>query len=257
MTAAVLALPLLLSVPLETAGAVEVAPIAVLALDLEHDPGLGDVARNLNSAIPALVDEHDRLAVTTEEGLREMVALEAKKEALGCDDDSSCLSELAGAMGARVVLFGRVGQLGDATIVSVGAFDATRSEEIGREQVQSQRLEELPRLLRGAARKLLDPWLAAERLPPLPKEPEAAGPSLLLVGGGVVAGAGALVAIGGTIGVALAELTLGDKAAPPAGPTAADKDEARGLGRVALGVAVAGLVVTAAGGGLLVVGLME
>src|SRR3712207_6923041 len=38
--------------------------------------------------------------------------LEAAKQSVGCADDSSCLADVAGAMGAELVVFGAAGKLG-------------------------------------------------------------------------------------------------------------------------------------------------
>ena len=60
----------------------------------------------------------------------------------GCDEGStSCLAELAGAMGARLVLFGDLGKLGDTTVVSLNLFLSDQAQSAGRETVRVKSLD--------------------------------------------------------------------------------------------------------------------
>lgn len=63
--------------------------------------------------------------LATMKDIEALVALEMKKDLLGCDD-VACMAEIAGALGADFVLGGAIGQVGGTSLVSVRIVD-TRS----------------------------------------------------------------------------------------------------------------------------------
>lgn len=68
----------------------------------------------------------DGVSLISQREIKTIASVEAEKAQLGCDS-SSCLSELAGALGARLVLFGSVSRLGSTTTVSFSAYDNATS----------------------------------------------------------------------------------------------------------------------------------
>ena len=73
-----------------------------------------------------------------------MVELEAEKQSIGCNDDSNCLAELAGALGADLVVYGELGKLGNQYMLQQSLFDTKAGKAITRISVQSESIEAIP-----------------------------------------------------------------------------------------------------------------
>jgi hypothetical protein len=111
------------------------------------------------------------------------LGVERQKELLGCSD-SSCYSELAGAVGARFVLSGSIGRLGEAYQLSVQALDTVRAQPLGRATRIAPTLDALRRAL---------PWVVAEATStPMPESPSPVFPIAMV-------GLGAASAVGGVV----------------------------------------------------------
>ena len=111
------------------------------------------IITNMMSAEMASYEDH--FEIITNSDMRQMVALEAEKQSMGCADDSSCLAELAGAMGARFVMFGEVGKLGKNIIITVNLFDSQEAKAAGRVIVRAKSLDEVPDKIPPALTKLV------------------------------------------------------------------------------------------------------
>ncbi|HEY1097751.1 MAG TPA: hypothetical protein VGF99_02440, partial [Myxococcota bacterium] len=153
---------------------------------------------------------------------------------------STCLAEIAGAMGARYVLFGTTSRLGANVIVSLAIFDADTARTT-RETVTVDTIGALPRAVPPKVKALVQAATGVAVA--------ASGPSPVVVGGIVTTaiGAGAVALGGAGAGVAAAVLYTPDAAASA-------KRTAQFWGQPAVYVAGAGVVVAAVGGILLLVG---
>ena len=133
----------------------EPANARVLVLDPTTDENNADTARlvvDLVSTAASRVPGHE---VVTAKDLQQVLELEANKQAVGCDTtSSSCLAEIAGAMGAQLVVFGSVGNLGDTALVTLTLFDAEAARSRGRETLRAKDLSELPDMIDGAVARL-------------------------------------------------------------------------------------------------------
>lgn len=143
----------------------------VLVLDLECDDGLDRLGRLGTEALTHALSSSDALEVLSTADLRQMVELEAGRAAAGCDT-TSCLTEIAGAMGARYVVFGSVSGLGSRYLMRANLFDAFAAQPVAREQARARDDAELDVVARQVAAKLaaaidvtLEP--VAERAPVL------------------------------------------------------------------------------------------
>ena len=75
--------------------------------------------------------------------LRDLVELEGQKQVAGCDtSSSSCLGDLAGALGADLVLGTRAGKLDAVYVVSLQLYDARSTGNEGRTSVEAWSLAE-------------------------------------------------------------------------------------------------------------------
>ena len=75
--------------------------------------------------------------------MRQMVALEGEKQSLGCAEDSNCLSELAGAMGARYIVFGEMGKLGSFFLLTLNLFDSQMAKSVARDTLKVKSIDAL------------------------------------------------------------------------------------------------------------------
>jgi hypothetical protein len=209
----------------------------ILILDLEAkgvDPG---DAHFVTSEIARTMGAPGTVEVLTASDLRRLAALEGEKQAVGCDA-ASCLAEIASAMGAEYVVFGSIGRVGEIVVVELSLFEAAKARPVGRRDLKAQTtggiLEAIPREVHLLAGDLLPPWVE--------QAPRDSGVSPLLVVGGVIAGVGAVVALGGgaLAGVAAGSV-LDEKAA------AADRNDAKGLGAASTIAAAVGAAVALVG----------
>jgi TolB-like protein len=76
------------------------------------------------------------LEVITSSDIQEMLAVEAEKAAIGCSDESSCMNEIADALGADLILAGRVGKLGPRYLIQLSLIDTAKAKPIARAQLQ-------------------------------------------------------------------------------------------------------------------------
>lgn len=217
----------------------------LLVLEFEGSGVDDNALRTINALVAESLSRSPRFDVVSSRELQTLVAMEAEKDLLGCDTQS-CLSELAGAMGASLVVFGNVGQLGKLTVVTMSLFDATKAKAVGRERVEAATLEELPRALDAGLARLVGDGPPAVVEPAAPAAPEGGGLFLPLLAGG----AGAVVL--GTAGAAAATIwglaldqTLGTPKASPA-----DKDAALAAAPLVFLGGGAGTLVALAGFGL-------
>ena len=80
----------------------------MLMMDLKATRVEEDIVSIITDLISTELTTHDEFEIITGADMRQMAELEAERQSLGCMDDSSCLAELAGAMGARLVVYGSV-----------------------------------------------------------------------------------------------------------------------------------------------------
>ena len=225
--------------------AVPAAPAAdkqrVLVLDLDASGVDAGQVKLINGLVTDSVARFERFEVISSADVRQLVAMEADKSAAGCDT-SSCLAEVAGALGAQKVVFGNLGRLGNLTIVTLSLFDTKAAKAVGRQRLEVRDIETLPHALDTALSTLMGE--------PLPKEPPppalvAKGPSPLFLGGAIGGGVAAVVALGAT-GYALSL----DDSLGKAATSAKDKQTALDNGPAVITAAAIAGAVAAAGGAL-------
>jgi len=164
----------------------EKAKLAVISLK----PGGGldeSVASAMTDAVAAEVNARGFFEVMSSNDIQTLLGVERQKQLLGCSDErGSCLTELAGAAGARFVLSGSVAKLGDVFQLNLTTLDSRTAQPICRSTKLAKDIASLRRLLAFA--------VAEATGTPLPPPPSRVLPFTLI---GV--GAAALVA-GGIVG---------------------------------------------------------
>lgn len=95
-----------------------------------------------------------RFSVISGAEIAEMLRLEADKQVMGCDEDASCLSEIADAMDARLLVVGTVARIGPRILVNLSLIDSGSVEVIGRSNIDVRRRDEIPHELKRAVHEL-------------------------------------------------------------------------------------------------------
>jgi hypothetical protein len=75
--------------------------------------------------------------------IEKIMELESQKQLVGCNA-SDCLAELAGALGARLVVFGELGALDDQLVLTLNLYDAESARSIARQLVQGPKNAAVP-----------------------------------------------------------------------------------------------------------------
>ena len=145
------------------------APLRMLIMDLKATRIEGDLTGLVSNVISSELSEYPEFEILTGADMRQMVELEAEKQAMGCDDDNSCLAELAGAIGARYVVFGEMGKVGSSVLLALNLFDSAEAKALGRVTLRSKNIDELMDDIPWAIQKLLKNT-HAERGSPLPSQ---------------------------------------------------------------------------------------
>lgn len=105
------------------------SPVGVVLTPLSAS-GVGeDEGRLYGEYFGQQLGESGRLRVITQGDVAAMLGMERQKQLLGCgEQQSSCLAELAGAMGSDALVVGSVGRLGSGLTVSLKILLATTGE---------------------------------------------------------------------------------------------------------------------------------
>lgn len=242
----------------------------------------GSTLATLTSVVTVALGRHENLDVISSADVRRALELEGDKRSLGCDEQTSCLAEIAGAMGARLVVFGQVGDLEGELVLTLNLYDSQAASAVGRVLERAPDTRRLGTQLEPAVDRLVARTLAAakpsERIKILvldlvpgaaaatgAAEAKASGSAddaptpWLLYGAGATAGVAAVaVGVGAVLGgMNVAELDAGTK--EPLAAKALEHDRAAqtlGLAANASFLAAAGTLVVAAslGAAHLVVG---
>ncbi|MBI5511307.1 MAG: hypothetical protein HY903_21305 [Deltaproteobacteria bacterium] len=108
----------------------------LVVFDLKTSGLSADLARTLSQLYAVSVREALPAAkVLSQTDIQELLALETRQQLLGCDD-TSCLSQIVGALGAAFLATGSVGRIGDRTMVELRLIDANQATTFG--QVSAQ-----------------------------------------------------------------------------------------------------------------------
>ncbi len=164
----------------------------VLVLDVEAVGVDANDAKAATRVVAAAAADVDGVEVISADDIRRLAALEADKSAAGCTD-TSCLAEIAGALGAERVLFGSLSKLGATTTASLSLYTAG-SGAIDRASVDVADLSGLSTALRGLVGKLLRGEVTSTAPSADPTGPPSNPWFGVLVGGSVGAVVGAATA---------------------------------------------------------------
>lgn len=126
----------------------------VLVLDVKSSDLQKSEVETLTGLITAKLSRYPELETISGQDLKRLVDLEAQKQAAGCDE-AGCLAEMAGALGAQIVIFGQAGRLGGTLVVTLDAFDAQRGVAVARQPIEASDVGQLPALVGPAVDRLV------------------------------------------------------------------------------------------------------
>lgn len=190
------------------AGAEDDERLKVLLMDLKTTAVDDDTAKLVADMMAVELSTYEEIEVFAGSDLKRLMELEAEKQVTGCEDDS-CLADIAGALGARYVVFGRLGKLGSRVVVTLNLFDATQSKAINRVDLRAKGVDGMLDGLSKVMADLVAPIAktantAPVHAPPVVREPTPARPPTASAPGGMSAGQVVSVAGWGTVGAAYA-----------------------------------------------------
>ncbi len=153
----------------------------LLALVLAAAPPTHDDARLLTELVASAAARNRAVDVLTGEDVRRAVDLEAERQTLGCAA-SSCLAEIASAMGAGVVLYGSLSKLGDdEAILTLNVFDSNSARASGRSSIRGRDVKAIVDQIDGEVATLivaaLDSAAATPTPPPTTTPPTPSTPT--------------------------------------------------------------------------------
>ena len=112
--------------PVTQAQAQEEQP-RVLLMDLKNNGLDENLVKTINSLLTVNMTNYTQFNVMSGNDVKQLVALEMEKQTMGCSDDGSCLAEIAGAMGATLVIFGDAGKI-DVMLINLSLFNAEEAD---------------------------------------------------------------------------------------------------------------------------------
>lgn len=139
------------------------------------------VAEAIADGVAPEVDRRGYFRSLTSKDVQTILGMERQKQLLGCEA-STCLTELAGALGAPYVLSGTISQIGPSLQLSMQMLDVSKSVVVARSIRIARDADTLRQLL---------PWAVAEATAtPAPPRPSRV-PGITFIGAGsVIAAAG-------------------------------------------------------------------
>lgn len=147
----------------------------LLLMDLETPATTADEARLIDGMLSVEIAKQSPFLVVSARDMARMLALEAAKETSGCESGKDCMAELAGAFGARFVVYGQLGKLGKLSVVNLFLHDQENEAIIARETLRVASVEGLPDAVQQAIPRLLSPALKAVGL----TAPSGAAPAVV------------------------------------------------------------------------------
>lgn len=138
--------------------ALAAAPVKVASVGLAPSGGItAEQADFVSEQFGARLATEPGFEVTTRKAIATLLGLERQRQLLGCADDStSCMEELAGALGADVVLVGELARLDASTQANLRAVDARGAKVLHVVTVRAASQEALLDGLDGAVHELAD-----------------------------------------------------------------------------------------------------
>lgn len=128
----------------KTLAAVEKLTVAILAL--QGNKAAHDEAPGVASILASTLAESPKLRVITDADIAAVIGVERQKALLSdgqCATDS-CMTELAGALGSRYLVAGRLDRFGDKYVLTTTLFDSRSAISLAKPRREVEEQEALP-----------------------------------------------------------------------------------------------------------------
>jgi hypothetical protein len=136
----------------------------ILVMNLQANQVPGGVADSLSEILLAEIRKHAGGAeVVGRAEIEAMLAFEQQKDLLGCSDDTACLAQIGGALGAGLLVTGTLGKLGGTYLLHVKMIDTVNAKvkSYASEQVKGDEEQ-----LIAAATRMAQKVMGVEVAPP-------------------------------------------------------------------------------------------
>lgn len=111
--------------------AAQAPPQRVLVLDLQTPSDLGELSTTLSDILLATVRQRlPNARVIGQSEIKVMLVAEQEKMMLGCSDDTSCLAEIGGAIGADHMITGSLGRVGSFFWLNIKLIDTGKADVV-------------------------------------------------------------------------------------------------------------------------------
>lgn len=140
-------------------GATEKTRIVVMDLKLVSVPP--DFGQSVVQLMTDSLDAIGPFRAVSARDIGNMLDFEAKKQEIGCSDDVSCLSEIAGAFGAEYVVSGSLTNADGVYLLQLQLLDIAKAAVAARERRTTESKTELFDVAETAAQALVRPLLEA------------------------------------------------------------------------------------------------
>jgi TolB-like protein len=119
------------SAPAPATPPVAVQRLAVLKI-IAQGAAPGDVADTLTSVVAEQASKTPGFNAISQAEIAALLGVEKQKQMLGCGN-SSCLAEIGGALGAKLVLSGSLGKVGESYVFQLQLLDTSKGQVKARE----------------------------------------------------------------------------------------------------------------------------
>jgi hypothetical protein len=106
-------------------------PIRVALYDYELNGVDARIGELVTASTLVELRKLQRVSVIGMAEIAAMLDLEAQKQLVGCDEDESCLAEIAGALGVDVLVVGTLAKVGDEHILGMRRIDQRKAQVAG------------------------------------------------------------------------------------------------------------------------------
>lgn len=134
--------------------------VAVLDVDVTV-PGEKLDAAAFSEMVLNAVDSAKTFKVISSKEISTMLGIERQKQLLGCGEESTCMTEIANALGSDFVMVGSVGRVGDNYLVSTRLINGATNKVTARASVQAKSANSLLEAVWRATQQTLDGYGAS------------------------------------------------------------------------------------------------
>lgn len=151
--------------PAAPASAGVVPPGSVLVLDLRATGIPESRLAAMTQRIAALIAERPGFSVVTVADIKDVLAHEQQRMAMGCESNAACLARVSELANSETVVTGSVGRVGRQIVINLSLLDGRRARAVSKVSATASRPDEVPAVLAGLVADLFG-WSGKGRVGP-------------------------------------------------------------------------------------------